>query len=382
MSVKKYVFLGLSLVFLACGNKQNGEYTESDLRMVVGTYTDSGSYGLYSFTFNETTGDFSILDSCKIENPSYLTFSEDGKNIYAVSELHSESAAVYALNFNPQNGKMEVLNYQNTVGYDPCYVSTNGNVVVTANYGGSMSVFPIESDGKLGDLSQLFEGTIGGPDTIRQNSPHVHCAEFTVDGQHLYASDFSADRLMVYKVVDEGSRIIPLVTDSNHNVAIELVPDYGPRHIVFDKTGKFGYVIGELSGTISVLEKDSAGFVVKQTIDADEVDARGSADIHISPDGKYLYASNRLKNDGIAIFKIDPSIGLLSAIGYQLTGIHPRNFEITPNGKYLLCACRDTNEIQIFLINEDTGLLTPTGTVIQLPKPVCIKFSNPQGSQK
>lgn len=368
------MFLALSIMLLACGNQEKDQESSSNLSMVIGTYTDSGSYGLYSCSFNEETGNFSVLDSCKIINPSYLTFSENGEFIYSVSELPNDSASVYSLKFTPESGKMEILNSQPTQGFDPCYVSTNGKVVVTANYGGSMSVFPIEKDGTLGALSQLFEGTIGGPDTMRQTTPHVHCAEFSVDGNHLYVSDFSADRLMVYKVEEENSKIIPLITDNSHNLAIELDPDYGPRHIVFDKTGKFGYVIGELSGLVTVLEKDSNTFKTKQVIDADPFIARGSADIHISPKGRYLYASNRLQNDGIAIFKIDSGTGMLSKAGYQLTGIHPRNFAITPNGKFLLCACRDSNEIQIYSINEETGLLTSTGTNIPLSKPVCIKF--------
>ena len=105
---------------------------------------------------------------------------------------------------------------------------------------------------------------------------------------------------------------------------------------------------------------------------ADEGGGKGSADIHVSPDGKFLYTSHRLKKDGIAIFSINPSTGLLTKVGYQETGIHPRNFAITPNGKYLLVACRDDNTIQIFKRNVRTGLLTDTGKCINIGKPVCL----------
>lgn len=345
-----------------------------DMRMAVGTYTDTGNYGLYSFKFDEETADFMMLDSCKLTNPSYLTFSKDGKFIYSVNETPDEKASVSALAFNYESGRFSFLNSEKTLGTDPCYIATNGKVVVTANYGGSMSIFPLEENGRLLPLSQLFEGTIGGPDTLRQNTPHIHCVEFSVDGNHLYATDFSADRLLVYKIIDDGRRVEPLITDSARQLAIELDPDNGPRHIVFDKDGNHAYVIGELSGKITVLEKKGDSFIVQQVIEGDPAKGRGSADIHISPDGGFLYASNRLINDGISIFKIDPDTGELKSIGYQKTGRHPRNFIISPNGRYLLCACRDSNEIEIFRVDETTGLLTDTGKTIKLPQPVCIKF--------
>lgn len=350
--------------------------------MVVGTYTDTGSHGLYSLTFNEDTGTFNILDSCKLINPSYLTFSEDCKFIYSVSETEDGASSASALSFDIDSGAISLLNTENTEGTSPCYIATNGKVVVTANYGGSMSVFPLQPDGKLSPLSQLFEGSTGGPDSIRQNTPHVHCAEFSVDGNNLFATDFSADRLLVFKVDEGGKKIEPLVTDSAFRFAIELDPDNGPRHIVFDKSGNHAYVIGELSGKITMLRKEGDIFTVKQVVDGDPAKGRGSADIHISPDGRFLYASNRLINDGIAIFKIDRHSGELTYVGYQTTGLHPRNFAITPNGKYLLCACRDTDEIQIFSIDETTGLLTDSGSKIRLPHPVCVKFAVPSISRQ
>lgn len=367
----KKIFLPLvGIALVAC----SGHQPEANLRMVVGTYTNTGSHGLYSLSFNEENGEFEILDSCGLTNPSYLTFSENGDRIYSVCELENGEAAAVALDFLAQPGEFKIINSQKTEGANPCYIATNGKVVVTANYGGSMSVFPIEDNGGLAPLSQLFEGSVGGPDSTRQATPHVHCAEFTVDRQHLYISDFSADRLLVYAVEENGEKIVPLVSDSTHQLAIELDPDYGPRHIVFDKSGKHAYVLGELSGTISVMDVEGSNIKVKQVIATDSINARGSGDIHISPDGKYLYASNRLENDGIAIYRINSLNGELTQIGYQLTGIHPRNFEITPNGKYLLCACRDTNEIQIFKIDETTGLLKNTNKSIKIKKPVCVKF--------
>lgn len=346
------------------------ENKDYELRLLVGTYTDTGSHGIYSYAFNQETGYFEALDSCHLVNPSYLTPDSAGTRVYAVTETSDSTASVTALAFDRIPGSFSVINSQPTIGSDPCYIATNGHVVVTANYGGSMSVLPLNADGSLQPVSQLVDGSIGGPDTLRQITPHVHCTEFTPDGSQFMVSDFSADRLLVFDVDNNGM----IVTDSLHTVAIDVESDTGPRHVVFDASGRYGYMLGELSGRVSVLERSADSYHVVQSIEADPLHGRASGDIHLSPDGRFLYASIRRANDGIAIFSVNPDNGLLTAVGYQTSGIHPRNFVITPNGKYLLCACRDSNNIEIFERNETTGKLTATGRTIQLPKPVCLKF--------
>ena len=148
----------------------------------------------------------------------------------------------------------------------------------------------------------------------------------------------------------------------------------GPRHTEFHPNGRFAYVIGELSGNVTTMQYANGKFTVVQSIEADSLHASGSADIHISPDGRFLYASTRLKGDGIAIFAINATDGTLTKVGYQPTGIHPRNFIITPDGRFLLCACRDSNVIQVFSINPASGLLVDTHRDIAFSKPVCLKL--------
>ena len=159
-----------------------------------------------------------------------------------------------------------------------------------------------------------------------------------------------------------------------YNKTIEVDPNSGPRHLTFSPNGKYAYLISELSGNITTFSYLDGKLEKIQTIAADTLRARGSADIHLSPDGKYLYASNRLKGDGLAIFEVNPETGMLAKVGYQLTGIHPRNFIITPNGKYLLAACRDSHVIQVFQRDSVTGLLSDTHQDISIDKPVCIQF--------
>ena len=201
----------------------------------------------------------------------------------------------------------------------------------------------------------------GGQDPVRQCTPHVHCAAFTPDGKKLVFSEFSADAIGEVTLTPTGI--------GNYRTATMVPFEYGPRHILFDKRGEHFYVIGELSGKIAVYDYKDGRFTMKQTVRADQVDARGAADIHLSPDGKFLYASLRLKNDGIAIFSVAGD-GRLTYVGYQLTGPHPRNFAVTENE--VIVACRDSNAIEFYRRSRKTGLLSDTGRRISAEKPVFV----------
>ena len=203
----------------------------------------------------------------------------------------------------------------------------------------------------------------------------MHCVRITPDGKYLFADDLGTDQ--IHKFI-----INPAANAENKEAflkegspaAFKVKAGSGPRHLTFSPNGNYAYLINELSGTVIAFEYKDGDLKEIQTIVADTVCAKGSGDIHISPDGKFLYASNRLKADGLAIFSIHPENGMLTKVGYQLTGIHPRNFIITPNGKYLLVACRDSNVIQVYERDTDTGLLTDIRKDIKVDKPVCIKF--------
>ena len=365
-----YCMLGLSMA--ACTPQKTVNGGEDELSMLIGTYTDGTSKGIYSFRFNQKTGTATPLGSVELSNPSYLTPSEDGKFIYAVSEMNDSTAAVNALAFDKQTGNLRLLNSERTPGAAPCYVSTNGKEVLTANYsGGNMSVFRLRKDGTLSPAEALFKGTANGPDTIRQIVPHIHCALFSPDGKYIFATDFSADRILRFTLSSEGN-ISRLPGET-----IDIAPDSGPRHLTFSPNGKFAYLINELSGKVIAFGYTDGKLEQIQSIAADSLQARGSADIHLSPDGKFLYASNRLEGDGIAIFTVDTVNGTLTRAGYQPTGIHPRHFNITPNGKYLLAACRDSNVIQVYERDTKNGLLKDTQQDILIDKPVCVQFIPP-----
>mgnify|MGYP001682759612 FL=1 len=336
------------------------------LTMVVGTYTDTGSKGIYSLSFDQNTGTATFLDSLSMINPSYLTFGRDGRMLYAVSETSDIYASLNAIAFDAATGKMTFLNKYRTGGADPCFVDVTDSMAITANYsGGSMSVFPILKDGSLARCRYIYRGNSLKDGKAPQHVPHVHAARFMPDG-HILATDFSADQILLYKKL--GAEVVP------QGVAGRLQAGSAPRHIEHSANWKYVYVMSELGGTVTVFSNRDGKLTRLQTIASDSVGGRGGADLHLSPDGRYLYASNRLKADGISVFKVNPQTGKLRKVGYQLTDGHPRNFAITPNGRFLLCACRDGNSIQIFERDANTGLLKLQPNTIRLKKPVCIQL--------
>lgn len=343
---------------------------QEKIMLLVGTYTGNGSKGIYSFTFDQATGKAEALDSLAMRNPSFLTLSTDGRTAYVVSETADEQASLNIVDVK-SNGSMRLLTTTPTAGADPCYVATNGRIAVTANYsGGSMSAFRLSADGRQASLATRFLGNIGGPDASRQAAPHVHCACFTPDGRYVLATDFSADRILSFSL--RGQTVVA------NGTAARVSPDSGPRHLVFSNDGRFAYLMSELSGRVTAFRYSDGRLQQIQEIVSDSAGARGGADVHISPDGRFLYSSNRLRDEGIAIFAVDTSSGLLTRIAYQPTGAHPRQFSITPNGRFLLCCCRDSDKIQVFSRDARTGLLTDTHQDIHVRQAVCAAFAAPR----
>lgn len=370
--------VGMLMLSSCIGSKQKAVLNSMEmgdtLYLCVGSYAPEEQEGIKVFVFNQETGEATYVNGIKgISNPSYLTVSSEGNRIYAVGEDAGVSSTANALSFDRQTGKISFLNSQPTKGGAPCNIvlSPEEDFVLTANYmGGNISVFPLEENGMLKEGDTInFTGS--GPDKERQSQPHLHCVQFTPDGRFLLANDLGTDRIHVFPVKENTASGV-LKKEAAFDIC--LPPGCGPRHLCFAPNGKYAYLITELSGDVIALSYDEAGFDTIQHIKADTLSAQGSADIHLSPDGNYLYASNRLKGDGIAIFEVSSEDGTLDKVGYQSTGIHPRHFNITPNGKFLLVACRDTDEIQIYRRKQETGLLKDTGKRIEMSKPVCVQF--------
>ena len=351
---------------------------DNNLMMYVGTYTEGGnSKGIYTYHFNQENGIFELLSSATAANPSFVTLSPDGKHLYAVSEYNDGRQGAYS--FDVSEDKVQLSHpvflptapkeYLPRAGADPCHIVSDGKYVITANYtGGDISVFSLDAAGRLQTEVQHISFVGKTPERVA----HIHCIIPTPDKKYILATDLGNNRVYRFHYNNKTHKNSEVLTAQR--VAYEVSDGQGPRHLTFSKDGRFAYLINELGGECVVLSYCKGKLKEVQRIMADEGGGRGSADIHISPDGRFLYTSHRLKKDGIAIFAIDPKKGTLSKIGYQLTGIHPRNFGITPNGKYLLVACRDDNKIQVFERNEATGELTETAQAIEVDRPTCIVF--------
>ena len=345
------------------------------LNLLVGTYTKScESKGIYVYDFDSTTADFSFKNvSENSVNPSYLTVSIDNKYVYSVNENGTEST-VSSYSYIPSSGKLDLINKQSSQGADPCYIINDDKNVIVANYsGGSIDVFEKNSDGSLAEAKQVIQHYGKGPNVKRQEGPHVHMVHFSPDKKFVLSNDLGLDKVYSYEYNSNSTTETLKVCDS-----VSVKSGSGPRHLTFSNDGKFVYLVQELDGSLTTF-KYSKGKLKK--IGENTILANGfkgtfsSADIHISPDGKFLYASNRGEANEISIFEIGKN-GKLKSKGQTSTlGKGPRNFVIDPTGNFLLVAHQYTNNVVIFKRDQLSGALTDTGKRIELCSPVCLVFT-------
>jgi 6-phosphogluconolactonase len=352
--------------------------------LFVGTYTEGpsaeGSKGIYVYTFDAATGDVKPVSTATTTNPSYLAVTQDGKYLYAVGETHGATpGSVSAFSFDKKTGQLTFIDKQMSGGADPCYVSVDAQRkwALVANYsGGNFSALPIAPDGYLRAAAQTIQDTLTGPVTGRQEKAHVHSTIFSPDEKYLVVCDLGTDKLSVLHF-NAGADKQPLSPATDSVVTVQ--PGTGPRHTAFSPNKPYAYVIEELTGTVDAFHYSNGKFKPIQHISSLPEGFKGdigSADIHVAPGGKFLYASNRGDANSIVIYAIDAATGKLTVKGFQSTmGKTPRNFMIDPTGHWLLAANQNGKNVVIFRIDQQTGLLTPTGKQIDIPAPVCLKMT-------
>jgi len=370
----------ITLIFVLCSvNLVHSQSNNKIYPLLIGTYTSSGtSDGIYVYDFNSQTGDVHLKTKVSgEENPSYLAISNDGKHVYAVNEVRNGGISSFL--FNPTSGELTFLNRVGSGGADPCYVSVDDKrkYVFAGNYSsGSLSAIPLKEDGSLGTGSQFIQHEGSSIDKGRQQGPHVHCTVLSPDNQYLLTADLGTDKVSIYRF-DASNVSQPLSPAEPPFVSVKA--GSGPRHITFHPNSKYAYLIHEMEGMITVFDYKNGHLTELQTITMLSPDFKGklgAADIHISPDGKFLYGSNRGDANEIVIFSINKN-GKLNYAGRQpALGKAPRNFAIDPSGNFLLIANQGSNEIIMFKRDKKTGLLNPTGGKIQISKPVCLKFAD------
>ena len=350
---------------------------KSNSKLLIGTYTNAGnSEGIYYYQFN-IDGSVKAISQQKATEPSFLVTSTNQRFVYAVNELGNGNGAVSAYVFNKMNGEFKLINSVLSGGDHPCHISTDrkNRFVFVSNYsGGNLSAIAINADGSLSNEKQTIQHTGSSANKSRQEKAHVHSAVLSPDEKFLLVQDLGTDKISVY-AVDLNNQSNPL--SENPISVFNCNPGDGPRHISFHPSKHFVYAVQELTGSVTVLSFKNGALSKLQQVEMFEKPTNkksGAADIHLSPDGKFLYASNRADYNDLAIYKVGAN-GLLTWVGSQSTlGLAPRNFAIDPTGNFLLAANQNSNEIVVFKRNKKTGLLNDTGNRIAVGRPVCIQF--------
>lgn len=371
--MKKLLFiLMLALPVLGIAQKK----LPSTYDLIIGTYTKGESKGMYVYRFYVETGKLAYLNQIEdVSNPSYLTVSANNKFVYAVNE-NSPNGSVSAFKFDAGTGKLELINSQQTGG-SPAHVCIDKDQknVFVSNYGsGSLVVVPINKDGSLGAPTQTIQSEGKSVNTARQATPHVHSATLSPDEKHLFVADLGTDKINIYRYRD--SKVPALTPEAPAFVSAKA--GSGPRHMDFSPDGKFLYVVQELVAAVTVYSVDGAKLTEIQTIPMVDESFKGkvgAADIHVSPNGKFLYASNRGEGDEIVTYEISPVSGQLRFIDrFRTLGKTPRNFIIDPTGKFLIAGNQNSNTVNVFALDQKSGRISPTRNSINIDMPACLKL--------
>lgn len=374
LHMKKATFLVCAVAMVAC------KPTPERIRLVLGTYTAPGkSEGIYVYDFDPVTGETELAGSAVTPNPSFVALSSEGRYLYAVNELGDGQGAVTAFAFDGTGRGLIQLNAVPSLGDHPCHVSIDGQgkYLFISNYsGGNLSVYRIETDGSIGSLVQKIRYTGSGPNAERQKAPHIHSAFFNPAETHLFVQDLGTDTIHIYEYrPDNGGRDV-LIPASSGSMA--TTPGGGPRHMAFSPDGRFAYLVQELTARVEVFGHDDGKLSYIHDVSINESGFEGSdgaAHVLVSPDGKHVYASNRGEANTLAIFAVNGDSGRLDKIGNQsVMGQGPRNFSLSPDGRFLLVGNHQSDEVVVFARDIDSGLLTDAGHRIAVGAPVCIVF--------
>ena len=369
-------FLLIVLLGLGTVNAQNAKSYD----LFIGTYTNPAkTNGIHVYSFNSASGELTQRSvTTGIANPSYLTLSNNHKYVYAVSEVGRGQAKVHAYAYDRKSGKMSLLNSAPAGGDGPCYISADpkGKFVFAAMYGsGSLSAISVNADGSMGSSNQVFKYEGSSINKQNQSRPHAHAAILSPDGKYLLATDLGTDKIYTYRF--NANDAAPL--EATVQAALSVKPGAGPRHLAFHPNGKYVYAVMELSAEVALMEYKNGSLSLSQYITMLPEGFKGeveAADIHVSPDGKFLYASNRADGNDIVIYAIAGD-GKLTYVGRQREHIKtPRGFVIDPSGKFVLVANMDGNNVVVFKRDQTTGLLRFSGIEVKVDKPVCLKFAN------
>lgn len=369
----KYI-VKLALILIFSNSLKTQKFTTY---LFTGTYTDGKpDKGIYIYKFNYKTGELTLSSTSQnLVNPSFLNISTDGKNLYACTDTKlPRHGSVTAFTIDSLNGNISFINKQSSEGENPVYVAVHksNKFVVTGNYsGGNVTVFSTNTDGSLDAAAQTIQFSDSSINKERQEKSHIHSTIFSPKHDYLYLPDLGADKIRTFSFDEENRK--PLIEIDGFTVRSTL--GSGPRHLTFHPTKNFAYCIEELSGMVSayMFTKGKLNPIQQIFSNSTKREIYSSADIHISPDGRFLYTSNREENT-ISTFSIATN-GKLKLLYHTPTfGEVPRSFTLDPSGKYLLVANQKTGNIIVFRRNIKNGSLSKVGNETAVPNPSSLQM--------
>jgi 6-phosphogluconolactonase len=354
-----------------------------DYFVYIGTYTGSGSEGIYGYRFDAITGNFKRIGlAAEAENPSFLAVHPNGKFLYAVNEIADfkgqSSGSVSAFAIDPDSGELKLVGKTASLGAMPAYISLDqrGRYALVANYqGGSVAVFPLAESGDLLAPSAFVDHSEASRKAGSQKSSHAHAIRVSKDNQFAIAADLGLDQLLVYRFDEARGLLSP-----HQPAAAELKPGAGPRHLSFHPNGKWLYVANELDSSVTAFSYQAeAGSLhdleTMSTLPGSFAGRNSPGEILVDQKGRFLYVSNR-GHDSIAVFAIDSGTGRLTAIEQVPTGGRtPRNFALDPTGNWVFAANQDSNQVVLLALDQERGRLTPSLNTLEVSSPVCVAFA-------
>lgn len=339
----------------------------------IGTYTKGDSKGVYSFTLDtESKKVENIKLAAELGSPTYVTISKDGKTLYAVDK-QNDKGGITSFNIDADTAALTQLSTHVSESGSPCHVSVDSGkqYVVTANYhNGKIELYKTNTEGKTSAIVSMNQHSGSGPNTERQDGPHAHFSGFTPDEKYIVAVDLGTDEIITYEIKEDQLHVVNVLA---------VKPGSGPRHIEFHPNGKFAYVMTELSNEVIALAYNPENGVFTElhyisAIPADFTENSQGSAIHVSPDGKFVYAGNRGHNS-IAVFSVTEETGELTFVEHvSSAGDWPRDFEIDPSGQFIVSSNQESSNLVLYARDTETGKLSLLGSDLPVPYPVCVKF--------
>ena len=369
------IFISLIVLLLLEGcqmDKNETRQKNNTYSFYVGTYTNKESQGIYKYLLQKDGSLKRIGLVAKAENPAFLAMSADKKYLLAVNEINNDGVGAVE-SFLIKGDSLAFINSRSSGGAHPCFITANemGFVLVTNYTGGNVGLLNLNNAGELSPL--LDVQTHNRSDLIKNQQPaHAHSAWFEPSDDAIICVDKGTNELWFSQLDTRLQKLIP-----SDPQTMKMEPGAGPRHLVIHPNGHWIYVLNELNNTVTLVQKSGDGNYIKDesfsTLPIGFTESSICADIKISSDGKFVYASNRGHNS-IAIFEVNANNGFLNLAGHHPSlGNAPRNISLSPDGNFLVIANRHSNNIVSFKRDKITGLLKEVDQ-IEAPTPACIVF--------